>query len=111
MRARPGEEVKTWRIEMTSPGVLTRSGWTKRSFEPGDKITLEFGPLRSGGTAGYFNKAVEGRRQGHAVRQRRDHDPELARLPTQHAMGCNVERADVKSVPTIVGSAEHRLRH
>jgi hypothetical protein len=58
LRARPGEDVKTWRIEMTSPGVLTRSGWTKRSFEPGDKITLEFGPLRSGGTAGYFNKAV-----------------------------------------------------
>ena len=58
MRARPGEEAKTWRIEMTSPGVLTRAGWTKRSFEPGDKITLEFGPLRSGGEAGYFNKAI-----------------------------------------------------
>jgi hypothetical protein len=43
---------------MTSPGVLTRSGWTKRSFKPGDKITLEFGPLRTGGPAGYFNKAV-----------------------------------------------------
>jgi hypothetical protein len=58
LRARPGEEIKTWRIEMTSPGVLTRSGWTKRSFNPGDKITLEFGPLRNGGAAGYFNKAT-----------------------------------------------------
>lgn len=58
MRARPGEEAKTWQIEMTSPGVLTRSGWTKRSFQPGDKIKLEFGPLRTGGAAGYFNKAV-----------------------------------------------------
>ena len=58
MRARPGEEIKTWRIEMTSPGVLTRAGWTKRSFQPGDKITLEFGPLRSGGPGGYFNKAT-----------------------------------------------------
>lgn len=58
MRARPGEDIKTWQIEMTSPGVLTRSGWTKRSFQPGDKIKLEFGPLRTGGAAGYFNKAV-----------------------------------------------------
>jgi hypothetical protein len=58
IRARPGQEAKTWRIEMTSPGVLTRAGWTKRSFKPGDKITLEFGPLRSGGLAGYFNKAI-----------------------------------------------------
>ncbi len=58
IRAKPGEEAKTWQIEMTSPGVLTRAGWTKRSFNPGDKITLEFGPLRNGGLAGYFNKAV-----------------------------------------------------
>jgi hypothetical protein len=58
MRARPGEEAKTWQIEMSSPGVLTRAGWTKRTFNPGDKITLEFGPMRNGAPAGYFNKAV-----------------------------------------------------
>ena len=32
---------KEWSIEMSSPGVLTRSGWTKRTFNPGDKIKLE----------------------------------------------------------------------
>ena len=58
MRAKPGEEAKTWWIEMSSPGVLTRAGWNKRSFKPGDKITLEFGPLRTGGPGGYFNKAT-----------------------------------------------------
>lgn len=57
-RAKPGEQPKTWTIEMTSPGVLTRAGWTKRSFKPGDKITLEFGPMRNGAAGGFFNKAT-----------------------------------------------------
>jgi hypothetical protein len=53
-----GTEAKTWAIEMSSPGVLTRSGWTKRTFNPGDKITLKFAPLRSGGLGGIFMQAT-----------------------------------------------------
>ena len=49
---------KTWSIEMSSPGVLTRSGWTKRTFNPGDKITLTFGPLRDGDAGGIFLAAT-----------------------------------------------------
>lgn len=49
---------KTWSIEMSSPGVLTRSGWTKRTFKPGDKITLKFGPLRNGDAGGIFLEAT-----------------------------------------------------
>jgi hypothetical protein len=49
---------KTWSIEMSSPGVLTRSGWSKRTFNPGDKITLKFGPLRSGDLGGIFLEAT-----------------------------------------------------
>ena len=49
---------KTWSIEMSSPGVLTRSGWTKRTFNPGDKIKLKFGPLRNGDAGGYFLEAT-----------------------------------------------------
>jgi Family of unknown function (DUF6152) len=49
---------KTWSIEMSSPGVLTRSGWTKRTFNPGDKITLTFGPLRNGDAGGIFLEAT-----------------------------------------------------
>jgi hypothetical protein len=49
---------KTWSIEMSSPGVLTRSGWTKRTFNPGDKIALKFGPLRNGDAGGYFLEAT-----------------------------------------------------
>ncbi len=54
----PGTAAKTWAIEMSSPGVLTRSGWTKRTFNPGDKITLKFAPLRNGGAGGIFMQAT-----------------------------------------------------
>jgi hypothetical protein len=48
----------TWSIEMSSPGVLTRSGWSKRTFNPGDKITLKLGPLRNGDRGGIFLEAT-----------------------------------------------------
>ena len=53
-----GDPSKTWWIEMSSPGVLTRSGWTKRTFNPGDKIKLKLGPLRNGDAGGYFLEAT-----------------------------------------------------
>jgi len=49
---------KTWSIEMSSPGVLTRSGWSKRTFNPGDRITLKLGPLRNGDLGGIFLEAT-----------------------------------------------------
>jgi hypothetical protein len=55
---KPGTAPQMWMIEMSSPGVLTRSGWTKRTFNPGDKITLHFGPLRSGELGGIFIRAT-----------------------------------------------------
>ena len=54
----PGASAKTWAIEMSSPGVLTRSGWTKRTFNPGDTITLKFAPLRNGDAGGIFMQAT-----------------------------------------------------
>jgi hypothetical protein len=53
-----GAAAKTWSIEMSSPGVLTRSGWNKRTFNRGDKITLRFGPLRNGDSGGIFMQAT-----------------------------------------------------
>ena len=34
-------------VETTSPGVLTRSGWSRNSVKPGDHVAVEFNP-RSG---------------------------------------------------------------
>lgn len=53
----PAATRKNWSIEMSSPGVLTRSGWNKRLFSPGDKIRLKFAPLRNGEAGGIFMQA------------------------------------------------------
>jgi hypothetical protein len=53
-----GDERKTWSVEMSSPGVLTRSGWNKRTFNAGDTITLKLAPLRNGDPGGIFMQAT-----------------------------------------------------
>jgi hypothetical protein len=36
-----------WLLETTSPGNLTRvSNWTRTSVKPGDKVIIDFSPLR-----------------------------------------------------------------
>jgi Family of unknown function (DUF6152) len=52
-----GEQVP-WTVEMSSPGVLTRAGWTKRSFNPGDRVSIELAPLKNGSNGGLFRKAI-----------------------------------------------------
>jgi len=48
-----------WTIELsTSPGPLSRIGWNKHSLTPGDRITVEINPLRSGEPGGSFKKAT-----------------------------------------------------
>jgi hypothetical protein len=55
---KPGEATgKMWTIELsTGPAQLTRVGWTKRSVAPGDRVTIELSPLRSGEPGGSFKK-------------------------------------------------------
>ncbi len=55
----PGQTPEEWSIELpTSPGNLTRLGWTKHSLKPGDHILLEFNPLRDGAKGGSFKRAT-----------------------------------------------------
>ena len=46
--AKDGKPAQTWVFEVSSPGVLTRSGWTKRSLQPGDHAIFHYAPLRDG---------------------------------------------------------------
>ena len=46
IQAPGGGEPQEWTIETTSPGVLTRSGWTRHSLNPGVRVSVEFNPLR-----------------------------------------------------------------
>lgn len=56
--AKGGEPAgKLWTIELsTGPAPLSRLGWTKRSVAPGDRVTVELSPLRSGDAGGSFKK-------------------------------------------------------
>lgn len=48
--------VQEWTVELTSPGNLTRSGWTRHSVKPGDKVIVDVNPLRDGKHGGGFRK-------------------------------------------------------
>jgi hypothetical protein len=53
-----GGEPQEWGIETTSPGVLTRSGWTRNSIKAGDRVTVEFNPMRDGTRGGGLNTVI-----------------------------------------------------
>jgi hypothetical protein len=53
-----GGEPQEWSIETTSPGVLTRGGWTRNSIKPGDRVAVEFSPLRDGSHGGGLNSVT-----------------------------------------------------
>ncbi len=52
------EPQSTWVFEVSSPGVLTRSGWTKRSLQPGDHAVFHYAPLRDGTASGYLREVT-----------------------------------------------------
>jgi hypothetical protein len=54
MDAKNAEPASTWVFEVSSPGVLTRSGWTKRSLQPGDHAVFRYAPLRDGSRGGFL---------------------------------------------------------
>ena len=55
--AKEGDTPELWTIELpTSPGNLSRLGWTKHTLTPGDRITVELNPLRDGQHGGSFRK-------------------------------------------------------
>src|ERR1700704_3435723 len=37
-----GGAVQEWSLETTSPGVLTRAGWTRQSLKAGDRVSVTF---------------------------------------------------------------------
>jgi Family of unknown function (DUF6152) len=57
----PSKDPKTpevWWLEMTSPGNLTRGGWTRKALNTGDQVTVELNPLRDGKLGGALIKVT-----------------------------------------------------
>jgi hypothetical protein len=53
-----GSAPEVWSAELTSPGNLTRNGWTKRTLKPGDRVEVDISPLRDGGKGGGFRRVL-----------------------------------------------------
>jgi Family of unknown function (DUF6152) len=53
-----GGAAQEWSLETTSPGVLTRSGWTRQSLKAGDRVSVTFSPLRDGSRGGGLNSVT-----------------------------------------------------
>lgn len=49
-------EVEHWTVELTSPGMLTRSGWHHDSVKPGDEVTVYLHPTKNGTRWGIFQR-------------------------------------------------------
>jgi hypothetical protein len=43
-----GGNVSNWNLELASPNVLTRNGWSRTSLKEGDEVTVEGSRARSG---------------------------------------------------------------
>src|SRR5262245_37129964 len=53
-----GGKVVTWGVEGMSPNYLSRRGWSKNTFKPGDKVSLTIRPMRDGSSGGMFVRGV-----------------------------------------------------
>jgi hypothetical protein len=51
--ARGGHDGELWIVEATSPGNLSREGWTRTSVRVDDRVEVVAAPLRDGGHGGY----------------------------------------------------------
>ena len=58
--AKDGDLAGEWVFEVSSPGVLTRSGWTKRSLQVGDHASFTYAPLRDGSHGGFLLRVTLG---------------------------------------------------
>ena len=50
--------VEHWVVELTSPGMLTRSGWHHDSLKEGDEVTVYLHPSKNGTKFGLFQRVV-----------------------------------------------------
>lgn len=54
--AAPGQTPELWNFESSSPGILTRDGWSKHVIQAGDKVQIDYNPSRDGSHSGELNK-------------------------------------------------------
>ncbi len=51
-------EVRHWVVETQAPANMVDAGWSKTSFKPGDQVTIELRPAKSGKPVGSLSKVT-----------------------------------------------------
>ena len=52
-----GKGKAVYGLEGMSPNYLSRNGWTRRTLQPGDRVTVEVHPLKDGRKGGFMVSA------------------------------------------------------
>jgi hypothetical protein len=55
---RDGKTVE-YSIELGSPNTMSRRGWRRTSFKPGDRVTVTMNPMRDGSPGGSLISAID----------------------------------------------------
>lgn len=48
-----------WSIELGSPNSMSRRGWRRTTFKPGDRVTAVINPMRDGSSGGALVYAID----------------------------------------------------
>lgn len=48
-----------WAVEGRAPGVLSRAGWSPKSLQPGDVVTVDMSPARDGSKTGLIARVTK----------------------------------------------------
>jgi Family of unknown function (DUF6152) len=51
-------EVRHWIVETQAPANMIDAGWSKNSFKPGDQVTIELRPAKTGKPVGSLSKVT-----------------------------------------------------
>lgn len=46
-------------IELGSPNTMSRKGWRRSTFKPGDRVTVTINPMRDGSAGGALVSAID----------------------------------------------------
>ena len=55
---REGRKVE-YSIELGSPNTMSRKGWRRTTFKPGDNVTVTMNPMRDGSPGGALVSAID----------------------------------------------------
>lgn len=50
--------VKSWAVESGNPTDMTKRGWARTSFKPGDQVTVTLQPAKNGAPVGRIRSVV-----------------------------------------------------